>query len=299
MARNHEKNLCGLNRYVLAKRNEGKAGKKAARPHIHSLTSAEEAKKWIPSIKKEIDYCLRQIECATKRNYSDEMVKEFEERVERLEKEHWRFVHKVRELDPTTVGIPWQGREYTVKRLQQQNGRPRHVCSLETAGALTSALLNKQKPSKEKREDLKGDEELGVDETTLRTDVVYHTATTMGVTNGNQGCPSSVTRSNQGSVLSVTRSNQGSVLSVTRSNQGSVLSVTSSNHKPLPCVVPSTNQGLVSSTASTSSYSNQLQLQASVLCTSDKPAHLLGLEYSSSSEEEEEGEGEEEEEGET
>lgn len=254
MARNCEKNLCGLNRYVLAKRGEGKSGKKPARPPIRFLTSAEEAKKWIPSIKKEIDYCLRQIECATKRNYSDEMVKEFEERVERLEKEHWRFVHKVRELDPTTVGVPWQGREYATKRLQQQSGRPRHLCAVEPAGALTSALLSEREPSEEEREGVSGVGVLGSDET---AEVVYHTSTTVSVTNANQECPSSITRS----------------------NQGLVLSVTSSNHTPFPSVTDS-NQGVVSSIASSS------QLQPPVLCTGSKPTHLLGLEYSSSENEE-------------
>ena len=252
MARNSEKNFCGLNRYILAKREEGKSTKKAVRPSIHSLKSAEEAKKWIPNIKKEIDYCLRQIECATRRNYSEQMVKDFEERVERLEKEHWRFVHKVRELDPATVGVPWQGREYATKRLQQQAGHRRHLRAVESAGALTSALLSKQKPSGEERGVVEVDSGADVEDTSLSSGMVYHaTITGTNVTSSNQGLLSSVTSSNHGLGSSVTSSNHGLGSSVTGSNQRLDASVTGSK------------QGLT--------------------CISSKPTHLLGLEYSSSS----------------
>lgn len=249
MARNAEKNLCGLNRYVLAKRGEGKSTKKAVRPSIHSLTSAEGAKKWIPNIKKEIDYCLRQIECATRRNYSDQMVKEFEERVERLEREHWRFVHKVRELDPSTPGVPWQGREYAAKRAQ--TGGRRHLGAVESAGALTSALLGKRTQREEEGGGaVGGDSELDVEDASLSSGMVYHTIT--------------------GTTVTYASRNQGLV---TSSNQGLVSSVASGNDQRLNATI-------------TGSGSKQ-----GLTRTITKPCNPLGLEYRSSSDEEEEGEG--------
>ena len=252
MARNAEKNLCGLNRYVLAKREEGKSAKKTARPSVKSLTSAEEAKKWIPNIKKEIDYCLRQIECATRRNYSDQMVKEFEERVERLEKEHWRFVHKVQELDPSTVGVPWQGRKYTTKRLQPQTGRVRHFCAVQSSGALTSALLGELKQREECSEVVGADDsEVDVGDMPLNSGMVYHRTAGIGVTNSNQGHASDVTNSSSGVVSSATMAS---------SKQNARLNGTAVSR----------------------------QLEQGVRCASSKPGNPLGLEYRSSSDEEEE-----------
>ncbi|CAB4003707.1 Hypothetical predicted protein [Paramuricea clavata] len=81
-----------------------------------SLHSAQEVKKWIPSIKKELDYCLEQLSGARQHQYPERKVKEFEEKVQLLEKEYKRFVQKVFELDPQTSGIPWQPRGYVSKR---------------------------------------------------------------------------------------------------------------------------------------------------------------------------------------
>ena len=252
MARNAEKNLCGLNRYVLAKREEGKSARKTARPSVKSLTSAEEAKKWIPNIKKEIDYCLRQIECATRRNYSDQMVKEFEERVERLEKEHWRFVHKVQELDPATVGVPWQGRGYTTKRLQPQTGRVRHLCAAESSGALTSALLGELKQKEECSRIVGADDsKVDVGDIPLNSGMVYHTPAGIGVTNSNQGHASDVSNSSSRVVSSATMAS---------SKQKAQQNETAGSRQP--------EQGLG--------------------CDSFRPGNPLGLEYRSSSDEEEE-----------
>ena len=135
MARNYEKNFSRLNRYHLAK-NEDKKKRDNSRPYLRSLSTVEEVKKWIPSIKKEIDYCLRQIECATRRNYSEQQVEEFEKRIKTLEREHGSFVRKVFQLDPDTKGIPWQGREYNPKRLK--------VRQLSRDATLQSKLLTER-----------------------------------------------------------------------------------------------------------------------------------------------------------
>lgn len=86
------------------------------RPHLRSLNSAAEVKKWIPGIKKELDYYLDQLSGARKHRYPDTKMKEFEKKVEELENEYKRFVKKVYELDPSTASVPWQPRGYVSKR---------------------------------------------------------------------------------------------------------------------------------------------------------------------------------------
>ena len=170
MARNSEKNLSRLNRYVLAKERQTiakpmKIGSfKSSRPPLKALKSVEEVKRWMPNITKEIDYCLSQIECSVRRNYSDKMVEEFEERVESLQKEYKSFISRVYQLDPSTKGVPWKAREY----VSQRSHRPRALDVAESP-PLFSALLekNKQPIHREDEDDdtspqpvpLKGDDE--------------------------------------------------------------------------------------------------------------------------------------------
>lgn len=60
-------------------------------------------------------------------------MKEFERKVEELEKEYKRFVKKVYELDPSTTGIPWQPRGYTSKRKNMESYSaetiPKRICT--------------------------------------------------------------------------------------------------------------------------------------------------------------------------
>lgn len=114
MARNCEKHFVGLNRVHLEK--QWKREEELTRPPLHTLTTAAEVRKWIPSIKKEMDYCLRQLGGARKHDYQEKKLQEFEERVKHLEREHKRFVAKVFELDPTQQGIPWEAKSYVSKR---------------------------------------------------------------------------------------------------------------------------------------------------------------------------------------
>jgi hypothetical protein len=144
MARNCEKKLATLNRYVLAKEKDGKSANgvsfKKSRPPLKSLKTADDLKKWMPSITKEIDYCLSQIECSVRRNYADKMVEEFESRIEELQKEYKSFTRKVHELDPSTKGVPWTDREYAPRRSNQLR-----VVNDSHTLPLTSALLEKKK----------------------------------------------------------------------------------------------------------------------------------------------------------
>ena len=90
--------------------------KNPERPPLGSLHSAQEVKKWIPSIKKELDYYLEQLSGARQHQYPENKIKDFEEKVQFLEKEYKRFVQKVFKLDPQTSGVPWQPRAYVSKR---------------------------------------------------------------------------------------------------------------------------------------------------------------------------------------
>lgn len=127
MARNCEKHFVGLNRVHLEK--QWKRDEELKRPPLHTLTTASEVRKWIPSIKKDIDYCLRQLGGARKHDYQETKMQEFEERVEQLQREHKRFVAKVFELDPTQQGIPWEAKSYVRKRKVNETNSPSDTTS--------------------------------------------------------------------------------------------------------------------------------------------------------------------------
>jgi hypothetical protein len=110
MARNEEKNLSELNRFYLQKLKEKEEETKEKRPHLNTLKSASEIKKWIPSIKSEILFCLRHLSGI--RNYPEYKIKEFQERLEYLKREYRRWVKKCLELDPNTIGIPGEPHAY-------------------------------------------------------------------------------------------------------------------------------------------------------------------------------------------
>ncbi|XP_058953956.2 uncharacterized protein [Pocillopora verrucosa] len=133
MARNCEKKLIGLNRLWLAKQQKDEEESRPKRPHLRSLNSASEVKKWIPGIKKELDYYLDQLSGARKHRYPDTKMKEFEKKVEELENEYKRFVKKVYELDPSTTSVPWQPRGYVSKRKttdsSQTEVKPKKICT--------------------------------------------------------------------------------------------------------------------------------------------------------------------------
>lgn len=113
MARNSEKRLGGLNRFLEAKQKKEKG---PGRPPLYKLATADEVKKWIPSITKEIEYLLQQIS-STSRNYQEKTIDGFKLRVDDLKKEHQRFVAKVQSLDPAYKDvIPWEPRGYRRKR---------------------------------------------------------------------------------------------------------------------------------------------------------------------------------------
>ncbi|XP_015247742.1 PREDICTED: uncharacterized protein LOC107095889 [Cyprinodon variegatus] len=115
MARNEEKQQGRLNRLWLQKeREEGRLKDvKEHRPKLSTLNSASSVRKWIPSIKNEIEYYLQQSELT---HYPERKIAEFQLQIEALEKEYKSFLTKLRALDPTCKHKPWTPRAYSKRR---------------------------------------------------------------------------------------------------------------------------------------------------------------------------------------
>ncbi|XP_029939883.1 uncharacterized protein LOC115382308 [Salarias fasciatus] len=120
MARNEEKQQGRLNRLWLQKeREEGRLKDvHEKRPRLSSLNSASSVKKWIPSIKKDIEYYLQQSQLS---HYPERKIAEFHLQIETLEKEYKSFVSKLRVLDPSCKHKPWTPRAYCKRRADPQD----------------------------------------------------------------------------------------------------------------------------------------------------------------------------------
>ncbi|XP_029005013.1 uncharacterized protein si:dkey-86e18.1 [Betta splendens] len=119
MARNEEKQQGRLNRLWLQKeREEGRLRDvHQRRPKLATLNSAPCVKKWIPSIKNEIEYCLQQSQLS---HYPERKITEFQQQIEALEKEYKSFIAKLRLLDPSCKHKPWTPRAYCKRRAEIQ-----------------------------------------------------------------------------------------------------------------------------------------------------------------------------------
>ncbi|OCT84862.1 hypothetical protein XELAEV_18023021mg [Xenopus laevis] len=107
------------------------------RPRLSALHNASDVKKWIPSIKNEIEYYLEQSQLT---HYSDRKIIEFQERIETLRKEYQSYLWKLRKLDPSCKDHPWKLRGYKRKRTEEEKV-PSWV---ESGGAklLSTPILN-------------------------------------------------------------------------------------------------------------------------------------------------------------
>ncbi|XP_062252361.1 uncharacterized protein si:dkey-86e18.1 isoform X2 [Platichthys flesus] len=120
MARNEEKQQGKLNRLWLQKeREEGRLrDAHERRPKLSTLNSASSVTKWIPSIKKEIEYYLQQSQLS---HYPERKISEFQLCIEALEKEYKRFITKLRALDPSCKHKPWTPRGYCKRRAETRD----------------------------------------------------------------------------------------------------------------------------------------------------------------------------------
>ncbi|KAK6188426.1 hypothetical protein SNE40_004603 [Patella caerulea] len=113
MARNEEKQLARLNRFYLQQQKDEQLKKKPRRPKLNDLFTADEVKKWLPSIKEDINYYLAQssVPC-----YPQKQIEEFNNRIDKLQGEYRAFLRKLRFLDPDIKSTPWTNRPYSSKR---------------------------------------------------------------------------------------------------------------------------------------------------------------------------------------
>ncbi|KAF7645589.1 hypothetical protein LDENG_00201510 [Lucifuga dentata] len=120
MARNEEKQQGKLNRLWLQKeREEGRLKDvHERRPKLSALNSTASVKKWIPGIKREIEYYLQQSQLT---HYPERKIAEFQLRIEALEKEYKSFITKLRVLDPSCKHKPWTPRAYCKRRTDAQD----------------------------------------------------------------------------------------------------------------------------------------------------------------------------------
>ncbi|XP_030628592.1 uncharacterized protein LOC115810733 [Chanos chanos] len=105
MARNEEKHYGKLNRLWLQReRQEGRIrAVHTSRPNLATLNSVASVKKWIPSIKSEIEYYLQQSQLT---HYPERKIAEFQQRIKELEREYKCYLRKLRSLDPTCKHPP-------------------------------------------------------------------------------------------------------------------------------------------------------------------------------------------------
>ncbi|OWF40837.1 uncharacterized protein LOC110463295 [Mizuhopecten yessoensis] len=115
MARNEEKQLGRLNRLLLKQNKEEQEKKNPRRPRLDDLHSSEAIKKWIPSIKRDIDFFLKQSQVPC---YPDSKIQECNSKIDFLRRQYWAFVRKLRQLDPSTRDTPWTERHYAAKKRQ-------------------------------------------------------------------------------------------------------------------------------------------------------------------------------------
>ncbi|KAE8609752.1 hypothetical protein XENTR_v10011903 [Xenopus tropicalis] len=119
MARNEEKQHGRLNRLWLQKAKEEGHIKdiNSNRPRLSALHTASDVKKWIPSIKNEIEYYLEQSQLT---HYSERKIKDFQDKIETLKKEYQSYLWKLRRLDPSCKDHPWKLRGYKRKRTEEE-----------------------------------------------------------------------------------------------------------------------------------------------------------------------------------
>ncbi|XP_067143760.1 uncharacterized protein [Centruroides vittatus] len=109
MARNEEKQYSRLNRLLLQQEREEYRKRNPKRPRLDNLNSVEEIKEWLPSIKRDLDFNLKQSEVTC---YSEKKISEIQSNILQLEREFKSFVRKSKRLNPEMNCIPWTNRPY-------------------------------------------------------------------------------------------------------------------------------------------------------------------------------------------
>ncbi|GFN81388.1 heparan sulfate glucosamine 3-o-sulfotransferase 1-like [Plakobranchus ocellatus] len=129
MARNEEKQLARLNRFYLQQNREEELKKRPPRPRLETLLTLDDVKKWIPSILKDIEFYIKQMEVSC---YPKKTIEEFERRINQLRGEYKAFVRKAHELEPDLTATPWSDRPYSSKRPKLNKDEPNAVVETES-----------------------------------------------------------------------------------------------------------------------------------------------------------------------
>ncbi|XP_023232196.1 uncharacterized protein LOC111632075 [Centruroides sculpturatus] len=114
MARNEEKQYSRLNRLLLQQEREEYRKRNPKRPRLDNLNSVEEIKEWLPSIKRDLDFSLKQSEVTC---YSEQKISEIQSNILQLEREFKSFVRKSKRLNPEMNCIPWTNRPYKSNKM--------------------------------------------------------------------------------------------------------------------------------------------------------------------------------------
>ncbi|XP_041357939.1 uncharacterized protein LOC121374885 isoform X2 [Gigantopelta aegis] len=109
MARNEEKQLARLNRFYLQKDKEAQQKKNPPRPRLETLNTSAEIQKWLPSIKRDLNFYIKQSEVTC---YPQSKIDQFSRKINGLKWEYRAFVRKLRELNPGLEVTPWTDRPY-------------------------------------------------------------------------------------------------------------------------------------------------------------------------------------------
>ncbi|KAL5017574.1 hypothetical protein ScPMuIL_007163 [Solemya velum] len=118
MARNEEKQLGRLNRMLLKKQHDEEREKNPPRPKLSTLQTANDVKKWLPTIKRDIDFCLKQSQVTC---YPERKIEEYSQKIDYLQREYRAFIRKLRALDPKSEVLPWTERGYSARKSKVQD----------------------------------------------------------------------------------------------------------------------------------------------------------------------------------
>lgn len=140
MARNEEKNLARLNRLILQNQKDENLKKNPPRPRLDTLETVEDIKKWLPSIKRDIDFNLKQSQVPC---YPERKIQEFRSNVDHLQGLYKAFVRKLKGLDPQLTSIPWNDRVYESKKRHYTDDIT-HQDQIEVESKTGKFCLNKE-----------------------------------------------------------------------------------------------------------------------------------------------------------
>nr|XP_020487543.1 uncharacterized protein LOC109982587 isoform X1 [Labrus bergylta] len=272
MARNSEKQQGRLNRLWLQReREEGRLREvPERRPRLSALNSASSVKKWIPSIKSEIEYYLQQSQLS---HYPERKIAQFQQHIDSLEKEYKSFMSKLRVLDPTCKHSPWTPRAYHKRRADPSG---------TSSSVKTPRLSDSEGVSTDRRS------EEGPDCNRPSDSDRAVTFLTNPLSGSSEGLSED---QNQDQPLLF---DHMKLCVSAAAFRGPPSQLASSHTHSLTRVLQAGLPNLVNSSSSSNSRSRDSETQrncgkSSVIETTDRTTHILGLDcYSSSSEEEEE-----------